>query len=616
MFGARTLLSSSRAAPLLALTLSTIAVGCTAAGSASVDIDETPRDDDAGANVIPIVCVVETCNEVDDDCDGRVDEALAGGDLCTPVEASLSTLPTQPCGSLASLNLSFTEEAATRGVDFVAPPNAERLEHWHDFEVGGGMVVSDLDGDDSPDLLFTAPWGENALFLNDGTGQFTRVVGSSIEVAPTTTMASAADVDGDGLREVFLGAHDAVRSYANLGGGSFAEGAHLWDGEPAERPSFLAWTDFDGDSRLDAYLGVGSACFHVDGVPCYGHDVLFHGQPDGSLADRADALGLPTERHGLALAGLWEDLDHDGYLDALVGNDSGAWHTPNRVFRNPGSTFDEESFEEVSLDLGLESGMASMGTAFGDLDADGHLGLVISATSHLRSFVEFEPGTFTEERFAYTRFPYLFEFRPSAWAVELADLDHDMDLDLVATWHYLYHQDEWSSGDPDLAIGDAVAPMHPIVYERRAGTYFERPDALSSLPSSWMWHSVSPVDLNHDGVLDLVFGSIIGPTGIQMGKCIEGRHFLEVRLLQPDAPGNRHALGARVIVEGGGRRQWRRIGVGSTGAQSGREPLAHFGAADLTEVELSVEWPDGRVSNLGAVSTDQRLVIRRGPPAP
>ena len=79
-------------------------------------------------------------------------------------------------------------------------------------------------------------------------------------------------------------------------------------------------------------------------------------------------------------------------------------------------------------------------------------------------------------------------------------------------------------------------------------------------------------------------------------------HWLAVVLLQEG--GNRNAIGARVTV--GAEMQHLTIGGGHAGGQA--LPL-HFGLGDATEVEVTVEWPNGQLSKHRA-QADQTITLQ------
>ena len=79
-----------------------------------------------------------------------------------------------------------------------------------------GTVLSDIDGDNDLDLLVTALGGPNAVFLNDGSGQFHEVTKEAglAGNSGATTMALA-DVDGDGDLDIYM-ANDKKRSVRDI----------------------------------------------------------------------------------------------------------------------------------------------------------------------------------------------------------------------------------------------------------------------------------------------------------------------------------------------------------------------------------------------------------------
>jgi hypothetical protein len=75
---------------------------------------------------------------------------------------------------------------------------------------------------------------------------------------------------------------------------------------------------------------------------------------------------------------------------------------------------------------------------------------------------------------------------------------------------------------------------------------------------------------------------------------------------------NRDAVGARVTIVAGGRRQvaWR-FGGGSY--QSASDPRLHFGLGDASQIDiLEVAWPSGRVDRYGPLAADTGYLLREG----
>jgi hypothetical protein len=90
----------------------------------------------------------------------------------------------------------------------------------------------------------------------------------------------------------------------------------------------------------------------------------------------------------------------------------------------------------------------------------------------------------------------------------------------------------------------------------------------------------------------------------------EAGHFVTLRL--EGGTSNRDAIGTRVTVTAGGRRQsvWR-FGGGSY--QSSSDPRLHIGLGDASRAEtLEVAWPSGKVDKFGPLAADTGYLVLEG----
>jgi enediyne biosynthesis protein E4 len=116
-------------------------------------------------------------------------------------------------------------------------------------------------------------------------------------------------------------------------------------------------------------------------------------------------------------------------------------------------------------------------------------------------------------------------------------------------------------------------------------------------------------DLDHDGRVDVVVLPQNQPL-VYFHNQTEGGRSL-AHLLEGMAS-NRDAVGARVVVESGGRRQFAwRMGGGSY--QSASDPRIHVGLANANRVELvEVTWPSGRVDRFTGLEPGRGYRLREG----
>jgi len=188
-------------------------------------------------------------------------------------------------------------------------------------------AFEDLDGDGDLDLYVVSGGGElsindrslnDRIYLNDGRGGFARAGGRIPERYEDGCCVAAADYDGDGDVDLFVGTRSIPRQYGrspksyllvNDGTGHFEDITS--DRAPALLEAGMvtdvAWEDIDGNGRPDLIV-VG------EWMP-----VTVLRNSEGTLSDVTAELGLSDT------GGWWNeitasDIDGDGDSDLVVGN--------------------------------------------------------------------------------------------------------------------------------------------------------------------------------------------------------------------------------------------------------------------------------------------------------
>ncbi|MBI4603712.1 MAG: CRTAC1 family protein [Planctomycetes bacterium] len=232
----------------------------------------------------------------------------------------------------------------------------------------------------------------DSLFRNRGDGTFEDVTASAgiVESPPGRGMGVVAtDPDRDGWLDLYV-ANDGSENFLfkNLGGGRFEEigmtaGVALSANGDEQGSMGVDAADFNRDGRLDIlvtnYQKQLDALYRLERK-------LPDGRPFFSDVAMAQGLGetcLPMVSWGTKLF----DLDNDGWLDIFIANGhledhieeydhSSSYLQQNQLFRNQGSG----AFKEVSdvAGPGLRERFSSRGAAFGDLDSDGDIDIVVS----------------------------------------------------------------------------------------------------------------------------------------------------------------------------------------------------------------------------------------------
>ncbi len=223
----------------------------------------------------------------------------------------------------------------------------------------------------------------NILYHNNGDGTFTNVsVQSHIAQYVGKGMGLAfADYDGDGLTDVFV-SNDTFPNFLlhNNGDGTFTNvamqaGVAYTDSGKTVAGMGADFRDLDNDGRPDIF----QTAMFGDTFPLYKNLGGGQFEQDTSQAE----LTTLTSRLTAWGAGVF-DFDNDGnkdlfaacseILDNSMQISNRPYRLPNRVFHNKGSL----KFEDVSQEAGFTFSAAHRGAAFGDLNNDGRIDVVVN----------------------------------------------------------------------------------------------------------------------------------------------------------------------------------------------------------------------------------------------
>jgi hypothetical protein len=510
-----------------------------------------------------------------------------------------------------------------------------------------GIVLADFDGDGSLDILL--PSLHPRLLVNDGHGRFRDATeGSGLDRLPPGEAAGgvAADLDGDGLPEIFLTyAYASCRLLHNEGGGKFrdATGESGLAGLSGTYTSAVFF-DADRDGLLDLFVAAygdarttGPAYSGKNGPGSrFFHQVRRAGKP--FFVDETESAGL-TDR-GWAFAASACDFDGDGDDDLYVANDFGK----NCLYENV-STPGTPRFREIAAKAGVLDDGYGMGVTWGDYDNDGRFDLHVADFSSPYRWLIRSPklpmpplpgivqavarpivvpmllrrcagdglyrnvgnGTFerTSESAGVAEGGW-------AWGTEFVDLDGDGREDLLVVngmwqaapggrsdevkfWNEMaaegvaFHDGFW--GGIDFGKDGMASHTRKHLYRNLGGGRFEDDAWLEGFDTRGDTRGLAVGDLDGDGAPDVVLSTFRGPVLVYRNGWTGARR-LTVRLVGR-SPGNREAIGAVVRLTSGATIQLREVRAGSSYLSCSAKDLS-FGLGAAPEADtVEVRWPDG-----------------------
>ena len=483
---------------------------------------------------------------------------------------------------------------------------------WIPEANGSGAAWLDYDNDGLLDLLIVnggsmdqlrrivgnavvAPLKNSVyLFHNLGHGKFEDVTDhAGLSNAYWGTGANAADFNNDGFADILITSIGLDSLYKNNGNGTFTEvGAAAGLSRNAAWHTGSAFGDFDGDGNLDLfvsgyvdihsislnepapvcpYAGVAAFCgpIGLKGV----RGILYHNNGNGTFTDVTKQAGLSNvmPSHGFTVVA--DDFNNDGKTDIFVANDS----DPNLLFLNNG----DGTFKEAAMEQGVAFNadgrvQANMGVAVGDLENQGRMGMVITTffDDFFAVFHQDHSGNFDEvsaaSGLASLTKPYL------GWACGLADFSNRGERDFWAANGHVYP-----------TVPHYLQPF--LIFENHAGKFSQAFQYPAQPDNSYRGGCQG--DFDNDGKIDVAVLPIAGQPVLLKNKIANDNTWIGLRLRGTRS--NRDAIGASVLVEACGTRQYDTVRNGGSYI-SANDPRLHFGLGTCAKVDsVTIKWPRG-----------------------
>jgi tetratricopeptide (TPR) repeat protein len=248
-------------------------------------------------------------------------------------------------------------------------------------QLGGlNLVQADYNNDGCTDILvLRGAWEfpqRKSLLRNNCNGTFTDVTASAglAEPAGSTQTAAWADIDNDGLLDLFVANEDRPSQlFHNRGDGTFDDISHTAGIDRTAYGKAVVAADYDNDGYVDFYVS-----------NLNGDNFLYHNHHDGTFSEVAAQAGV--QKPWQSFPAWFFDYDNDGWPDIFVAGyyvsvdetiRSYLGMPPNaetlKLYRNLGNG----TFRDVTAEVGLNRVLMPMGSNFGDIDNDGYLDIYL-----------------------------------------------------------------------------------------------------------------------------------------------------------------------------------------------------------------------------------------------
>ncbi len=205
---------------------------------------------------------------------------------------------------------------------------------------GPSLAVADINGDGNEDVFIGGAKGQaGKIYLNKGNGNYSITDQKDFDADANfeDTAASFFDADNDGDMDLLVGsggnektdqANYKNRLYLNNAKGIFIKSKTNIP-TTNNNVSVIAPNDFDNDGDIDVFIGSRS----VPGV--YGIDpkhLLLENEGKGNFTNVTDKKAFKINSVGMITDAVWEDIDNDSKKDLILVGD---WTAP-MIFKNNG----------------------------------------------------------------------------------------------------------------------------------------------------------------------------------------------------------------------------------------------------------------------------------------
>jgi hypothetical protein len=456
------------------------------------------------------------------------------------------------------------------------------------FRSGGPVTVIDWNNDGRDDIVRLQGGGSRAYVeVQKANGTFDSVYLGSFSTTSGWAWAMAvADVDKNGYKDIIAGGNStSVRILMTNSTGTGATLVNL--PSSAFFLQNLTMGDFNNDGWIDIFACDDNAESHI---------YLNNGAGVFNISTTTMDFDVTTTDDSGNYGSVWTDFDNDGDLDLYVAKCRQSVTSPtdgrriNTLFVNDGAG----NFTEMAATYGLAIGWQSWTAAFGDIDNDADMDLMLTNHDHESQILRNDGTGHYTDITATTGFD-ITDITPIQSMMEDFDNDGLIDIMVSGSAHRLYR----NMGGSTFSLVTGI---------------FDNNNMLSFATG----------DLNHDGFIDLYssYGRIyVTPSGstddVLWLNNKNANHFITFNL--EGVASNRDAIGTKVWIYGAWGVQVREVRNGESYGTVNSQQV-HFGIGTNTLVDsVVIAWPSGTRQVILNPAVDQFVSVKEGvctsPPA-
>src|SRR5262249_51300018 len=181
------------------------------------------------------------------------------------------------------------------------------------------------------------------------------------------------------------------------------------------------------------------------------------------------------------------------------------------------------------------------------------------------------------------------------WGTGFVDFDNDGILELFVVNGHIYPEIEGKG------FGQTYAEPSQLFNQVGNGKFAEvREETLAR--TLRVGRGAAFADLDGDGRVDIIINNMGGPPTVLLNKS-ECGNWIALKLIGKTS--NRDAIGARVTINAGGKKQMAEIHAGSSYLSQSDLKL-HFGLGSAKKVDaIEIRWPRGRLQKLPPIEANR-----------